>query len=125
MRPIEIVVTLCVATASSAGIAQADDYRSRYAEPFTPAWAAPVLDVYPAGGPPGTPVEIVGAKFHRSVQVFFGDQPMQIIELGRRHIVAVIPPYARATDFIYVVDNTGRARTVVPFDVVRSPRYRY
>jgi hypothetical protein len=118
MRPLEIVVALCVA-AGSTSVAQADDRWSRYAEPFTPDWAVPVLDVYPQGGPPGTQIEIVGSKFHRSVQVFLGDQPIPIVELGRRHIIAVIPRFARGDDFIYVVDATGRARTAVPFDVVR------
>ncbi len=128
MRTLEIVVAVCVAAAGGTRIVQADDRWSRYAEPFTPEWAAPVLDVYPQGGPPGTQIEIVGSKFHRSVQVFLGDQPMPIVELGRRHIIAVVPRFARGGDYIYVVDATGRARTAVPFDVVRSPyradRYR-
>jgi len=124
MRYIETVAALCVAAVCGAGIARADDVWSRYAEPFTPAWAAPMLEVYPEGGPPGTEVEIRGSKFHRSVQVFLGDQPMPIIAFGDRFIVAVVPRYVRGDDYIYVVDRTGRARSFVPFDVVRSPRYR-
>jgi hypothetical protein len=123
MRYLEIVAVLCLATVSATPVAQADD-RSRYAEPFTPAWAAPQLEMYPEVGPPGTQVQISGAKFHRDVEVFLGDQPMPIIERGGKYIVAVIPRYARGDDYIYVVDNTGRARTAVPFDVIRSPRYR-
>jgi hypothetical protein len=121
MRYLEIVAALCLAT----GVAHADDVWSRYAEPFTPQWAAPMLDVYPAGGPPGTRIEIRGSKFHRSAQVFLGDQPMPIVAFGDRFIVAVVPRYVRGDDFIYVVDGTGRARSFVPFDVIRSPRYRY
>ncbi|HEU4613864.1 MAG TPA: hypothetical protein VFS15_17345 [Kofleriaceae bacterium] len=96
-----------------------------YAPPFTPAWAAPQLHVDPPAGAPGTVVRIGGARFHRGVRVFYGDQPMQILERGDRYVVAVIPPYARRGDFIYVVDNTGRARTRVPFEVTRRyPRHR-
>ncbi|MBS1120710.1 MAG: hypothetical protein H6Q90_2938 [Deltaproteobacteria bacterium] len=129
MRYIEIIAVLSLAMLGATPVAQADD-RGRYAPPFTPAWAAPQLGVDPPGGPAGTRVRITGANFHRTVRVFFGDQPMPILERGRGYIVAMIPWHVRRDDFIYVVDSTGRARTVAPFDVIRprrwgfEPRYR-
>jgi hypothetical protein len=118
MRYFAIVLVMALSTSP----ARAQRYHG-YAPPFTPAWAAPQLHVDPPAGAPGTVVRIGGARFHRGVRVFYGDQPMQILERGDRYVVAVIPPYARGGDFIYVVDNTGRARTQVPFDV--QPDWRY
>jgi hypothetical protein len=118
MRTLAVAVGLTLALSSAHA-----DRRRYYAQPFTPAWAAPQLQIRPAGGPPGTQIEISGVTFHDDVRVFYGDRPMAIVEGGRRHVVAVIPPGARGDDFIYVVDVTGRARSVVPFDVVR-PRHR-
>ena len=97
---------------------------SDYAEPFTPGWAAPLLFVTPDYGAPGMQVEISGAKFHRYVQVFYGDRPMEILAVGKRYIIAVIPWHVRHHDFIYVVDSTGRARSAVPFALEHPRRYR-
>jgi hypothetical protein len=107
---------LSVTILGLAPIAQAD--RRPYAVPFTPEWAAPQLDASPYGGPPGTEVEISGHKFNSLVRVFYGDQPMFIVQRGKDFIVAVIPQYVRHDDFIYVMDSTGRARTRLPFDVL-------
>ena len=96
----------------------------RYAPPFTPAWAAPYLVVTPDYGAPGMQVEISGAKFHRDIGVYYGGEPMEVLAVSDRVILAVIPWRARGSDFIYVVDNTGRARTAVPFGLERSNRYR-
>jgi hypothetical protein len=95
-----------------------------YAIPFTPEWAAPQLDAVPYGGPPGTEIEIGGHKFHRAVRAFYGDRPMLIVARGKDYIVAVIPQYVRHDDFIYVVDETGRARTRYVFDVFPRRHYR-
>jgi hypothetical protein len=123
VRPFAIAAVLSCALA---GAASADRGRYYYAPPFTPQWAAPQLDVRPEVGPPGTRVQITGVRFHDNVRLFYGNQPMPILELGRRHAIAVIPPNARGDDFIYVVDSTGRARSFVPFDVTRRPyRHRY
>jgi hypothetical protein len=99
-----------------APIAHADD--RRWAIPFTPEWAAPQLDARPYGGPPGTEVEIFGHKLSRAVRVFYGDQPMFIVERGKDYVIAVVPQYVRHDDFIYVTDSTGRARTRFAFDVL-------
>lgn len=123
MRYFAIGLALVVLAMLGTTPAEAQRYRSRYAQPFTPEWAAPLLYVDPPSGPPGTTVRIGGARFHRGVRVFYGDQPMEILERGDRYVIAVIPPYARGDDFIYVVDNTGRARTEIPFEV--APRWRY
>jgi hypothetical protein len=93
-----------------------------YAQPFTPAWAAPLIHVDPPFGRPGQQVRITGAPFNRRVQVFYGNQPMQILAVNKREIIATIPWYARGRDFIYVVDVTGRART--PYAFVVNRRYR-
>ncbi len=114
-----LMMTLLAASTAHA------DRRYYDAPPFTPAWAAPQLEVRPPVGPPGTQIEISGVKFHSGVRVFYGDVPMPILEVGRRYVVAVIPPGVRGDNFIYVVDNTGRARSVVPFDVVGRHRHRY
>ncbi len=125
MRYLEIVVAAAIAATIGVAPAEADRPRpSDYAAPFTPAWAAPQLDDNPGIGPPGTEVEISGSKFHRGVRVFYGDRPMQIIARDERHILAVIPPYVRNDDYIYVVDNTGRARTAFPFEVGADPYSR-
>lgn len=106
----------------AAPIGHADD--RPYAIPFTPEWAAPQLDALPYGGPPGTEIQIGGHKFHRYVRVFYGDQPMAIVDRGKDYIVAVIPQYVRHDDYIYVVDETGRARTRYVFDVfARRPAH--
>lgn len=124
MRIFEIVAAAVIATLLGASPADAQRrYRpSDFAEPFTPAWAAPQLVVTPDFGPPGTEVQISGSRFHRGVQVFYGDQPMQIVAIGKRHIIAVIPRGVRHADYIYVVDNTGRARTDIPFAIDRRGR---
>src|SRR5690606_32111592 len=96
--------------------------RGRRAPPFTPRWAAPLLDVYPPGGPPGTRVRITGAEFGRRTNVYYGDRPMRILRVDDDGIVAVIPRGAWEPEFIYVVDRTGRARTGYRFDLDR--RYR-
>jgi hypothetical protein len=124
MRYIDIVAVVGLAISSVTPVAQADDRAARYAQPFTPAWAAPQLDITPPGGPAGTQVQISGANFHDDVRVFYGDQPMPIVERGRKYIVATIPWNVRGDDFIYVVDSTGRARTFAAFDLIRTPRYR-
>ena len=123
MRLFEIVVAGAIVATLGVGAAEAQRYRpSDYAPPFTPAWAAPQLVVIPEVGPPGTEVQISGARFHRGVQVFYGDRPMEIVAIGRRHIIAVIPWRVRHDEFIYVVDNTGRARTHIPFAIDRRGR---
>src|SRR5262245_48723815 len=104
---------LNVAFVVTGAVVRADD--RPYAIPFTPEWAAPQLDMSPRIGPPGTEIYIFGTRFHADVGVFYGDLPMPILERGKRYIIAVIPPHPRRDDFIYVVDNTGRARTDVPF----------
>lgn len=125
MRYLEIVVAAAIATTVGVAPAQADRPRpSDYAPPFTPAWAAPQLEVSPGIGPPGTEVEISGAKFHRGVQAFYGDRPMPIIARDERHLVAVIPARVGGDDYIYVVDNTGRARTAYPFELAATPYYQ-
>ncbi|MBA3538903.1 MAG: IPT/TIG domain-containing protein [Deltaproteobacteria bacterium] len=126
MRSLKILAALATLALVGATplVADADD-RGRYAPPFTPQWAAPQLDLSPEVGGAGTQVVIRGTRFHKDVGVYFGDQPMPIIERGDRYLVAVIPPYARGDDYIYVVDNTGRARTFAPFQVVRHGPYRY
>ena len=111
---------ILMAIGALANVAQAD--RSRYAPPFTPMWAAPQLGAEPRAGAPGSYVRIYGATFHRYVQVFYGDQRMQIVEVGKRYIIAKIPWHVRHDDFIYVIDSTGRARTAEPFALYR-PRY--
>ena len=97
---------------------------SDYAQPFTPGWAAPLLVVTPDYGAPGMQVQISGAKFHRGVRVFYGDQPMEILAVGKRDILAVIPWRVQHHDFIYVVDSTGRARSAVPFAIEFADHYR-
>lgn len=124
MRIFEIVAAAAIATMLGAGPVEAQR-RPRpadFAEPFTPAWAAPQLVVTPEFGPPGARVQISGARFHRGVQAFYGDLPMQIVAVGKRHIIAVIPWGVRHADYIYVIDNTGRARTVTPFAIERPGR---
>lgn len=117
---------LTIAVLAAAPAAQAGRGRHYYAPPFTPEWAAPQLDIRPEFGPPGTQVQIRGVTFHDNVRFFYGGQPMTILEVGRKHAIAVIPPNVRGDDFIYVVDSTGRARSFEPFDVIRpSYRYRY
>jgi hypothetical protein len=126
MRFFEIVAASVIASVVAVAPADAQRYRpSDYAAPFTPAWAAPQLVVTPEFGPPGTEVQISGARFHRGVQVFYGDRPMEIIAIGKQAIVAVIPWGVRGADYIYVVDNTGRARTDVPFAIERAGRPYY
>lgn len=124
MRPFAVAAVLSCALAGIGSDASADRGRRYYAPPFTPEWAAPQLEVRPEGGPPGTRVQITGVTFHDHVRLFYGGQPMPILEVGRKHAIAVIPPNARGDDFIYVIDNTGRARSFVPFDVIRRS-YRY
>jgi hypothetical protein len=116
MRRFIASVFVFIATLGTIGAPRADD--RRYAIPFTPEWAAPQLDVIPYGGPPGTTVEITGHRFHKAVRVFYGDQPIPIVDHGKNYIVAVIPRYVRHDDFLYVIDSTGRARTRLPFDVL-------
>lgn len=99
-------------------VAVADD-RHR---PYSPSWAAPQLLVTPDTGPPGTVVAIRGMEFHGFVSVSYGDQRMQLVRASRHEIVAMIPPNVRGADYIYVVDQTGRARTVLPFRVDRGWR---
>lgn len=120
MRMLEIVVALAVAGAAPAA---ADRYPRSYAPPFTPDWAAPQLVVIPEVGTPGMQVEIQipGKRFHRGVQVFYGDRPMQVLGVHKHTILAVIPWRAHRDDFIYVVDPTGRARTTIPFTLARPP----
>lgn len=129
MRLIRLLIGLVLAVGVGAAPADAQRYPQRYPQdyvpPFTPYWAAPQLEVYPAIGPPGSRVEITGSKFHRGLQVFYGDRPMQILAVGNRAIVAVIPPGARGDDYIYVTDITGRARTKLPFAVERPPLRYY
>lgn len=121
---VQAIRTLVIALAlgASPNLAHAD---RPYGPPFTPAWAAPQLIADPPAAPPGTAVRISGAKFHRYVQAFYGDQPMQVLEVGDRYLVAVIPYHVRHEDFIYVVDNTGRARTAEPFALLRHHHHRY
>lgn len=123
MRTFIVVMTLVIIAIIAASAADAQRWR-RYEPPFTPAWANPQLHVFPDGGPGGTEVQIRGAKFHDGLRVFYGDRPMRILDASDRHIVAMIPWDVRHDDYIYVVDRTGRARTVVPFAVHR-PRSRY
>lgn len=123
MRRFIVAALASIALLESAGAARADD--RPYAVPFTPEWAAPQLEARPYGGPPGSQVQISGAKFHQAVRVFYGDQPMPIVARGKRYVIAIIPRYVRHDDFIYVVDNTGRARTRVPFDVITREPWRY
>jgi hypothetical protein len=95
-----------------------------YAQPFTPAWAAPLIHVDPPFGRPGQQVRITGTSFRRNTQAFYGNQPMQILALNRREIIATVPWNARGRNFIYVWDQTGRARTPFAFVVDRrNPRY--
>lgn len=122
MRAIQALL-ISIAAAAGTNVAQADK-PADYAPPFTPMWAAPQLTADPPVGGPGTVIQIYGAKFHRQVQAFYGNQPMQVIEVGDRYILAVIPQYVRHEDFIYVVDSTGRARTSEPFALVRRA-YRH
>jgi hypothetical protein len=120
MRYLEVVGAAIVAATVAASPAIADRYRpADYAPPFTPAWAAPQLGVEPQVGRPGTQVHIFGAKFHAGLQVFFGDHPMPIVAANKREIIAMVPWNAHGQDFIYVTDNTGRARTSFPFAVER------
>src|SRR5690606_18438090 len=77
------------------------------------------LHVEPPDGPPGTWVLITGADFDRDAQVFYGDVPMPVVEVDEGRIVAIVPQ-VRGDDFIYVVDDTGRARTAVPFGMHRG-----
>jgi hypothetical protein len=123
MRLFEIVAILAMVSAP----AGADRPRRITAPPFTPEWAAPQLVVTPEVGRAGTEVEVAipGKSFHRGVQLFYGDHPMRIVAVGKRSILAVIPWRAYGSDFIYAVDYTGRARTGVPFTVVRPPGRYY
>lgn len=118
-----LATVAAVSLAAPQALAQ-HDHRGRGARPFTPAWAGPQLDVSPSSGPPGTRVRISGAKFHENVEVYYGDVPMQILRVGGRDIDAVIPPDVRGDHFIYVIDNTGRARTSYRFDLQRGPYRR-
>lgn len=113
------ILSLALLLGASTNLAHAD---RPYAPPFSPAWAAPQLVADPPVAPPGTAVRISGAKFHRDVQAFYGDIPMQVLEVGDRYLVAVIPHHVHHEDFIYVVDNTGRARTAEPFALVHRHR---
>jgi hypothetical protein len=97
--------------------------RADRVRPFTPAWAAPQLDVYPHAGRPGERVVISGARFGRGARVYYGHQPMRVLEREERRIVAVIPRGARGDRFIYVVDRTGRARTFQLFALHRRGDY--
>lgn len=115
MRYINAIVAFVALAILAVAPADADRRYRATGPPFTPGWAAPQLVVIPEGGPPGTVVQISGAKFHKYVEVFYGDVPMQILERSDRHIVAVIPRRIGFSDYIYVVDNTGRARTDIPF----------
>jgi hypothetical protein len=98
--------------------------RRDQAPPFTPGWAGPQLEARPGSGPPGTEVRISGARFRDGVRVYYGDQPMRIVDRRDRVIVAVIPRGARDDRHIYVVDPSGRARTEVRFRLGPDPRFR-
>ncbi len=120
MRSITSILLLCVGFFGTVRTAHAD----RRAPAFTPDWAAPQLTADPPDGPPGTQIVIRGPRFHNNVQVFYGNVPMQIVGVGDREIVALVPDGVRGANYIYVVDNTGRARTSVPFQVwAGPPRY--
>jgi len=110
-------------TVTMLGLAPAARADRPYTIPFTPEWAAPQLDAFPISGPPGTEVQIGGHKFHRDVAAFFGDQPMTTTGRGKAYIVAFIPQVWGHDDFIYVVDETGRARTRYVFDVFARRRH--
>ncbi len=124
MRYVAFVAALLMFGAPAPVSADRKPRPSDYAAPFTPGWAAPQLVVTPEYGAPGMQVQISGATFHRGVQVFYGDRPMEILAVGKRDIIAVIPWHARHHDFIYVVDSTGRARTAVPFALEYPRHYR-
>ncbi|HLU67031.1 MAG TPA: hypothetical protein VKZ63_12185 [Kofleriaceae bacterium] len=118
-------VAALVTAAGSPALAQDRD-QARHARPFTPAWAAPQLRASPGGGWPGSRVVITGARFGDRVRAFYGHWPMRILRRDDRHLIVEIPRRAWGDRHIYVIDSTGRARTVRRFALSRGgPGDRY
>jgi hypothetical protein len=115
------MIALVTATAGVLALssqASAQQWNPDRARPFSPQWAAPQLEVQPRGGPPGTPVRITGEGVGGAdVRAYYGDRRMEILRRGDDTLVAEIPAGVRGDDFIYVVGDGGRARTVERYDL--------
>ena len=112
-------LALASAGAGERVAAAQDREEAARARPFTPRWAAPQLDLSPAGGPPGTSVVIRarGAEFSEVAEAYYGSLPMRILRRDDEELIVRIPPSATRDQFIYVVDRVGRARTIRAFSL--------
>jgi len=88
--------------------------------PFALVRAA-IAGVTPASGPPGTRVEIAGAGFAAGDEVRIGTQPLGVLTIEERRIVATIPDGAVTGPIVLVRAGQTLATSAQPFRVAAPP----
>ena len=103
-------------------VVAADGSRVRTPSRFDVLDAGPViLDVQPGGGYPDTVVRISGQNFGPNTKVFYGRRPLPIASQGNGWIDVRVPEDARDSDWFYLRDRSGEARSPQKFQLEQLP----